>query len=370
MGDADPFRFMLRAEIRCSGQTIVSSGFELTEQSIFVVSDWRPPVGAALSIRLSFPTLVAPVELDGRIARLRAAGCPGEPGGVEIAFDESSREATARLTAQVHELCASARAQPAEPVTYRVLLVEDNGLIRDMFAFGMRRSFQPPTAIVIDHAEDAERAWSKLREARYDIIIVDYFLPSEDGASLIARLRQDERLAQVPVVAISVGGRSARDATISAGADLFLDKPLVLSDLLHTMRILAGRGGSPGGRRPTVLVLDDSPLVLSVTRFALESAGLEVAIAEDLATFERLRATASPDLILIDVQMPEAFGDDIASTLRGWHGVHVPILLVSSLEETELARRARAAEASGYVRKEAGMPALIHRCKELLGSAA
>jgi DNA-binding NarL/FixJ family response regulator len=68
--------------------------------------------------------------------------------------------------------------------------------------------------------------------------------------------------------------------------------------------------------------------------------------------------------------MPEAFGDDIASTLRGWHGVHVPILLVSSLEESELARRARAAEASGYVLKEAGMTALIDRCKELLGSAA
>ncbi len=52
-------------------------------------------------------------------------------------------------------------------------------------------------------------------------------------------------------------------------------------------------------------------------------------------------------------------------------GVLVPILpTVSSLEESELARRARAAEATGYVRKEAGMSALIHRCKELPGSAA
>ena len=370
MGDADPVRFMLRAEIRCSGQTLVSSGFELTAESIFVVTDWHPPAGATLSVRLSFPTLVAPIELAGRVAARRSAGSPGESGGIVIAFDERSRAAAAGLTAQVHQLCERASARPAEPVTYRVLLVEDNDLIRDMFAFGMRRSFQPPAAVAIDHAEDAARAWSKLCDAHYDLIIVDYFLPSEDGASLIARLRQDERLAQVPVVAISVGGRSARDATLSAGADLFLDKPLVLRDLLHTMQILAGGRRSPGGRRPTVLVLDDSPLVLSVTRFALESAGLEVAVAEDLATFERLRATSSPDLILLDVQMPEAFGDDIASTLRGWHGVHVPILLVSSLEESELARRARAAEASGYVRKEAGMTALIERCKELLGSAA
>lgn len=370
MGEPDPVRFILRAELRCSGQTIVSSGFELTAESIFVVTDWPLPADAALVLRLSFPTLVAPVELAGHVARLRAAGRPGEPGGIEISFDESSRPMAAALTAQVQALCAGACARPAEPVTYRVLLVEDNGLIRDMFAFGMRRSFQPPAAVVIDHAEDAERAWSRLRDSQYDLIIVDYFLPSEDGASLISRLRQDEQLAQVPIVAISVGGRSARDATLSAGADLFLDKPLVFRDLLHTMQILAGRRSTSAGRRPTVLVLDDSPLVLSVTRFALESAGLRVAVAEDLATFERLRATSAPDLILIDVQMPEAFGDDIASTLRGWHGVHVPILLVSSLDESELARRARAAEASGYVRKDAGMSALVDRCKELLGSAA
>jgi len=371
MGDADAFRFMLRAELRGPDQTLISSGFELTEQTIFVVADWQPPIDTALSVRLSFPTLVEPVELAARVAGLRTAGAPGEPGGIELAFEDRSREAAAALVRQVRRLCTTASARPPEGAAYRVLLVEDNGMIRDMFAFGMRRSVQPPGAIAIDHAEDAERAWSKLHEAHYDLIIVDYFLPAEDGASLIARLRRDERLSKVPVVAISVGGRPARDATISAGADLFLDKPLVLRDLLHTMRILARRERSPGGgRRRAVLVLDDSPLVLAVTRFALEAAGFEVAAAEDLETFERLRTAFRPDLMLIDVQMPEAFGDDIASTLRGWHGVRAPILLVSSLEESELARRARAAEASGYVLKEAGMTALVDRCKELLGSAA
>jgi DNA-binding response OmpR family regulator len=371
MGDADAARFMLRAEIRCSGQTIISSGTELTEETIFVITDWHPPDEAAVRVRLSFPTLVEPLELTARVARVRAPGAPGEPGGIVLAFEDGSREAAAALTRRVRRLCASANQKPTEAATYRVLLVEDNRLIRDMFSFGIMRSFQAPSAVAIDHAEDAESAWSKLCDASYDLIIVDYFLPTEDGASLIARLRRDERLSGVPIVAISVGGRLARDATLSAGADLFLDKPLVLRDLLHTMRILARRESSPGGgRRRAVLVLDDSPLVLAVTRFALEAAGFEVAVAEDLATFERLRLTVWPDLILIDVQMPEAFGDDLASTLRGWRGVRVPILLVSGLEEPELARRACAAEAAGYVLKEAGMTALVDRCRELLGSAA
>ena len=371
MGDSDAVRFMLRAELRCAGQTLVTSCGELTEQSIFVIADWYPPLDAEASLRLSFPTLVAPVELAARVVRHRAPGAPGELGGIELSFEETARADAADLVARLRLLCASAGASPVEETPYRVRLVEDSRLIRDMFAFGMKRSFQTPSAVEIDHAEDAERAWSKLGEAHYDLVIVDYFLPESDGASLIARLRQDERLSRIPVFAISVGGRAARDATIAAGADLFLDKPLVLRDLLYTMRILAHRQRSTGtGRRPAVLVLDDSPLVLALTRFALEGAGFEVAVAEDLATFERLRTVVSPDLILIDVQMPEAFGDDVASTLRGWHGVRVPILLVSSLQETELAHRARAAHAVGYVLKEAGMTALVDRCKELIGSAA
>jgi DNA-binding response OmpR family regulator len=371
MGDSDAVRFMLRAELRCAGQTLVSSCCELTEQSVFVIADWHPPLEAAATVRLSFPTLVEPVELVARVARNRLPGAPGELGGIELAFEDATRDDAAALVARLRELCASAGAPPGEEAAYRVLLVEDSRLIRDMFAFGMKRSFQSPNAVEIDHAEDAERAWSKLSEGHYDLVIVDHFLPAGDGASLIARLRQDERLSRIPVFAISVGGRAARDATIAAGADLFLDKPLVLRDLLHTMRVLARRQRSPGtGRRPAVLVLDDSPLVLALTRFALEGAGFEVVVAEDLATFERLRTAVSPDLILIDVQMPEAFGDDVASTLRGWHGVRVPILLVSSLHEAELARRANAAHAAGYVLKEAGMTALVHRCKELLGSAA
>ena len=123
-------------------------------------------------------------------------------------------------------------------------------------------------------------------------------------------------------------------------------------------------------RRQTILVIDDSPFVLAVTRVALEEAGYAVAIAEDLVSFERHRVEVSPDLILVDVQMPEAFGDDIASTLRGVRGVKVPILLVSSLDEEELAQRAANAEVAGFVSKRAGLAELVRRVNQVLGSTS
>jgi DNA-binding response OmpR family regulator/Tfp pilus assembly protein PilZ len=368
MANADRERFIVRAEIRSPDVIVVSYGFDLTATSIFVVTEWHAAIGTQVSLRLSFPRILEPIDLSARIDDIRIAGEPGEPGGIRLGFDAGPGEVGARLRTLLDRVSLPLAATPGDGRPCRVLLVDDSWLLRDMFAYGTAKFFDRPGALAIDHAEDAERAWDKLTSSTYDLVIVDYFLPSEDGASLIARLRRDARLATTPIVAISVGGRDAREATLSAGADVFVDKPLVFRDLFNTLRMLAERRDQtrPPGARKAILVFDDSPFALALTRAALESAGFRVAIAEDLSSFERQRVAFDPDLILVDVQMPEAFGDDVASTLRGWHGVQVPILLVSSLDQGELARRAQWAHASGYICKGAGMSELVRRCRELL----
>ena len=125
---------------------------------------------------------------------------------------------------------------------FRVLLVEDNAFIRDMFAYGMARYFQRKASVLeLEHVGDAASAWDKLSSGPFDLLIVDYYLPVEDGATLIARLRREPRWAAVPVVAMSVGGKDAREASLSAGADLFLDKPVVLRDLFQTLEMLSAK---------------------------------------------------------------------------------------------------------------------------------
>ena len=114
-----------------------------------------------------------------------------------------------------------------------------------------------------------------------------------------------------------------------------------------------------------ILLIDDSALILEVTRAALENAGYQVATAMTLETFEEQRRREPPDLIIVDIQMPEIFGDDLASTLRGAYGEPAPIMLLSSLEEEELQRRADESGAHAWVTKRAGMPALLAKVREL-----
>lgn len=115
-----------------------------------------------------------------------------------------------------------------------------------------------------------------------------------------------------------------------------------------------------------VLVIDDSALALELVKSALEAEGMDVSCASDVASFEAARAASPPDVILVDVQMPEVFGDDLAALVRGGYGVTVPILLFSSLDDAELEQRARDAGVTGYVSKRAGMPALVARVKEVV----
>ena len=122
--------------------------------------------------------------------------------------------------------------------------------------------------------------------------------------------------------------------------------------------------------QPRVLVLDDSDLALALAKHVLEAAGMTVDCAQDLAAFEALRTSTTPDIILVDVHMPEVFGDDLAGTLRGAYGVRVPILLFSSLDEPELARRARDAEVDGFVSKQSGPTVLVDRVRRALAKEA
>ncbi|MGZ3420190.1 MAG: response regulator [Polyangiales bacterium] len=118
--------------------------------------------------------------------------------------------------------------------------------------------------------------------------------------------------------------------------------------------------------KPRVLVIDDSPMILEMVSAALSADGYEVVTAVDLSEFDRATQRFVPDLVILDVQMPEAFGDELGETLREVRRVQVPMLLFSNLADHELEQRASAAGLSGFVPKRAGIRALIDRVRSLV----
>src|SRR3954467_13844764 len=82
MAPASSDRFIVRAEIRSAGESVISYGFDLTERSIFVVTEWNAPIGTSVSVRFSSPRILEPIDVAARIGDIRVAGEPGEQGGI------------------------------------------------------------------------------------------------------------------------------------------------------------------------------------------------------------------------------------------------------------------------------------------------
>ena len=356
--------FILRAELFYQGRNIVAHTMEVSATSALVRTDELIRAGDRLIVRLSFPGLLEPFDIEGHVVSRREPSRDGGPAGITLVFLFTSEVEEIRFRRIIEGEARPEESGGRSSVVYRVLLVEDSPSLRDVVLFEARRHFRNNRQLHLDFAEDAEQGWEMLQQGGYHLAVIDHFLPGMTGSDLVARVRSAPPVAGIPIVAVSAGGPAIRDGLLAAGADVFLDKPIRVRNLFATLdRLLANLGHTPSRR---ILLIDDSEQFLDLASAALIDVGFEVLCAPTLADVERLTA-ARPDLVLVDVRMPEVLGDHLAAMLRGVHGIRVPILLVSSLEDDELRDRAERAEVDGFISKALGIEHVVERVCDLIG---
>src|ERR1700716_4116908 len=117
----------------------------------------------------------------------------------------------------------------------RILVVEDEAEIADFLVRGLREE-----GFTVEHAGDGETAWLALRTRAWGLVVLDGWLPTEDGLSLLRRFRSGNR--ETPVLFLT-----ARDAVsdrvrgLDAGADDYLCKPFAFEELLARVRAMVRR---------------------------------------------------------------------------------------------------------------------------------
>ena len=229
-----PERMVLRVEIFHRSRQIVAHTTAVTMDSVVVRTDELLDPGDEVVVRLSFPRLLAPLALNAHVQSKDPGFGLGYFPGVTLELDgEAPSELASLLTP----------ATGPALVGYRVLLVEDSAVMRDAFQasadrFGGR--------VIVDVAETGEEALGLAKRASYDLALVDLFLPGPmSGADLVRELRKTSA-ADLPVIGFSVGGASARDQFLAAGADVFMDKPVMVKDLFATLeRLMIARDRRP-----------------------------------------------------------------------------------------------------------------------------
>ncbi|MDT0323608.1 response regulator [Streptomyces millisiae] len=110
-----------------------------------------------------------------------------------------------------------------------------------------------------------------------------------------------------------------------------------------------------------VLVVDDEPQILRALVINLKARKYEVDTAEDGAEALRLAADRHPDVIILDLGLPDMDGVDVISGIRGW--TRVPIIVLSARHTSDEKVEALDAGADDYVTKPFGMDELLARLR-------
>ncbi|MDQ3261251.1 MAG: EAL domain-containing protein, partial [Pseudomonadota bacterium] len=116
-----------------------------------------------------------------------------------------------------------------------------------------------------------------------------------------------------------------------------------------------------------VLLIDDDVGLRDLARHILEAQGFLVITAGSGRHGLRLFEERKPDIVMLDVMMPDQNGFEVCSALRSLpQGKHTPILMITSLDDVESISRAYDAEATDFVTKPLNWPLLGHRLRYML----
>jgi two-component system phosphate regulon response regulator PhoB len=134
-----------------------------------------------------------------------------------------------------------------------ILVVEDEPAIQELLALNLEHAGHH-----VLRARDAEQAGELVRHALPDLILLDWMLPGQSGASFARALRKDERTKQVPIIMLTARGQEQdKVAGLEAGADDYVTKPFSPRELLARIKAVLRR------RAPE---LTDEPIEISGLR--------------------------------------------------------------------------------------------------------
>ncbi len=121
-----------------------------------------------------------------------------------------------------------------QPKRTTVLLVEDHVDSRAMYAEFLRLQFD------VLEAGDGMGALEAIQSRRPDVVVTDLALPRMDGYELMERMRADDRLRNVPVIALSgFSGAEHEERARKAGSSMVLLKPCLPDDLARAVEAAA-----------------------------------------------------------------------------------------------------------------------------------
>ena len=244
--------------------------------------------------------------------------------------------------------------------TNRVLVIDDDATVRDI----MRRYLSREGFDIVT-AQDGNEGIALARELMPSVITLDILMPGTGGWSVLQELKSDPNLAAIPVIMISILDEQHKG--IALGASGYLSKPVdraKLAALLQEFKFT--------NKIPRALIVEDDEQTRMMLSRVLVGDGWEVSEATNGKIGLEQVQTVPPDLILLDLMMPEMDGFEFLTRLRR-NPQHeaIPVIIVTAADLSAEERRRLKGGVSHILEKEAyGRDEFLDQIRRLVANYA
>jgi PAS domain S-box-containing protein len=239
-----------------------------------------------------------------------------------------------------------------------VLVVDDDPGVRELLGRTLSKD-----GFRVETAADGPTALRRARELRPDVITLDVLMPGMDGWAVLSALKSDADLAAIPVVMLTVVDE--KPLGFALGVAEYLTKPIDRGRLAGVLWKHV-----PAGPARTVLIVEDDTAARRVLRQELKKSGCRVVEAAN-GRIALQQLTPPPDLVLLDLVMPEMDGFEFLDELRKRNGPRrIPIVVITAKDLTEEDRRRLNGGVERVVQKGGHDPqALLGEVRQLVATA-
>ena len=312
------------------------------------------------------------LALVARLVELHGGGVT-----VESKVGQGSRFNVSLPWSNIDEMEPDMLHQPATQnvsIFGHALVIEDSNLV----AFQLTRYLKRLKIETTVHTQGTD-ALEKVRDIQPGIIFLELTLPGQSGWEVLAKLKNHPQTASIPVVIVS--DAEHRTEALGMGAGGYLVKPINIEDLEKVLQRLLSTlekdSQAPKSFPPTrppainnpplILLAEDNQANIVTIQNILKSKAYRVIVAKNGAEALNQAKAKSPDLILMDIQMPVMNGLEAIRLIRADTDLaHTPIIALTALAMPGDREKCLEAGADDYLSKPINIKGLVRAVEEQL----
>lgn len=259
-------------------------------------------------------------------------------------------------TPSVHEPLLMKPVPEIKPAQKTILVVDDDPDIVAMIADNF-----------ISEGYNAIRATSGKEAIRLAqthrpfAITLDIVMPDMDGWEVLQKLKEDPDTKDIPVIIVSVS--DDKDTGFALGAMGYVSKPVEKDALISEIY----KVGQP--LMHSIMVVDDSEIERREIARIVEEEGLKAVVADNGSQCIELIKKDPPDVLILDLMMPEMDGFDVVNSIRSDPETsHLPVIVVTAKDLTDEDRKKLSGNVSSVLEKSVATPTMVlENIKNILG---